>query len=130
MLPTTAVASRGLDILNVGIVLQLDPPSDPNALSHRRGRTAQTGKPGRATVLPTEEEIEYIGTTSLALLPLERRQRKTLPLLATQGNVTLPKCSKRLRGEGSIGLKIAQSCSAEDLGVDLQNGIVRQSAPR
>ena len=62
MLLTTDVAARGLDIPDVDVVLQFDPPSDSKSFSHRCGRTARAGKPGRATVLLTEEEVDYIGT--------------------------------------------------------------------
>ena len=69
VLLTTDVAARGLDIPDVDIVLQFDPPSDPKSFSHRCGRTARAGKPGRATVLLTEEEVDYVGvsTNSCAL---------------------------------------------------------------
>ena len=61
VLLTTDVAARGLDIPNVDVVLQFDPPSDSKSFSHRCGRTARAGRPGRATVLLTEEEVDYIG---------------------------------------------------------------------
>ena len=64
ILLTTDVAARGLDIPDVDVVLQFDPPSDPKSFSHRCGRTARAGKPGRATVLLTEEEIDYVGVSS------------------------------------------------------------------
>lgn len=62
VLLTTDLAARGLDIPDVDVVLQFDPPSDSKSFSHRCGRTARAGRPGRATVLLTEEEIDYIGT--------------------------------------------------------------------
>lgn len=61
VLLTTDVAARGLDIPDVDVVLQFDPPSDPKSFSHRCGRTARAGKSGRATVLLTGEEIDYVG---------------------------------------------------------------------
>lgn len=64
MLLTTDVAARGLDIPDVDVVLQFDPPSDPKSFSHRCGRTARAGKPGRATVLLTVEEVDYVGRSS------------------------------------------------------------------
>ena len=63
VLLTTDVAARGLDIPDVDVVLQFDPPSDSKSFSHRCGRTARAGRPGRATVLLTEEEVDYVGTS-------------------------------------------------------------------
>lgn len=64
VLLTTDVAARGLDIPDVDVVLQFDPPSDPKSFSHRCGRTARAGKSGRATMLLTEEEVDYVGRSS------------------------------------------------------------------
>lgn len=61
ILLATDVAARGLDIPNVDAVIQFDAPADPKAFSHRCGRTARAGKSGRATVLLTDKETDYIG---------------------------------------------------------------------
>ena len=68
VLLTTDVAARGLDIPDVDVVLQFDPPSDSKSFSHRCGRTARAGRHGRATVLLTEEEVDYVGA-SPTLIP-------------------------------------------------------------
>ena len=74
VLLTTDVAARGLDIPDVDVVLQFDPPSDPKSFSHRCGRTARAGKSGRATVLLTEEEIDYVGGSFHCCCPEQHRQ--------------------------------------------------------
>jgi ATP-dependent RNA helicase DDX55/SPB4 len=79
VLLTTDVAARGLDIPDVDVVLQFDPPSDPKSFSHRCGRTARAGKSGRATVLLTEEEIDYVGGSFHCRYP-EQRRRSILSL--------------------------------------------------
>jgi ATP-dependent RNA helicase DDX55/SPB4 len=61
ILLATDVAARGLDIPNVDAIIQFDAPADPKAFSHRCGRTARAGKSGRATLLLTEEERDYVG---------------------------------------------------------------------
>lgn len=80
VLLTTDVAARGLDIPDVDVVLQFDPPSDPKSFSHRCGRTARAGKSGRATVLLTEEEVDYVGG-SFHCYCLEQYRRSILSSL-------------------------------------------------
>ncbi|TFY67444.1 hypothetical protein EVJ58_g1616 [Rhodofomes roseus] len=60
VLLATDVAARGLDIPDVDVVLQFDPPSDTKAFSHRCGRTARAGRSGRAWVLLVGRERDYV----------------------------------------------------------------------
>lgn len=59
VLVATDVAARGLDIDDVDIVLQADPPPDPKTYLHRAGRTARAGAAGLAvTLVLWNEELE------------------------------------------------------------------------
>jgi superfamily II DNA/RNA helicase len=51
VLVATDVAARGLDIDELDIVIQYDPPPDPKTYLHRAGRTARAGAAGLAVTL-------------------------------------------------------------------------------
>ena len=63
ILMTTDVAARGIDIPDVDLVIQIDPPTDPNVFLHRCGRTGRANKVGRAIVMLNDnsQEEDYIG---------------------------------------------------------------------
>ncbi|KAH9842730.1 DEAD-domain-containing protein [Rhodofomes roseus] len=70
VLLATDVAARGLDIPDVDVVLQFDPPSDTKAFSHRCGRTARAGRSGRAWVLLVGRERDYVDFLAVRKIPL------------------------------------------------------------
>ncbi|SHO76925.1 Similar to S.cerevisiae protein SPB4 (Putative ATP-dependent RNA helicase) [Malassezia sympodialis ATCC 42132] len=68
----TDVAARGLDLPDVDLVVQYDPPSDPKVFNHRSGRTARAGKRGRAMVmLHGGREEGYVEFLQIKQLPLQ-----------------------------------------------------------
>ncbi|KAI0647247.1 P-loop containing nucleoside triphosphate hydrolase protein [Trametes meyenii] len=71
----TDVAARGLDLPDVDVVIQFDPPSDPKAFSHRCGRTARAGRSGRAWVLLVGREVDYVEFMSVRKIPMKERPR-------------------------------------------------------
>lgn len=46
VLVATDVAARGIDIPDVDLVIQVEPPKDAETYIHRAGRTARAGKTG------------------------------------------------------------------------------------
>lgn len=57
VLVATDVASRGLDIPVVEMVVNFDVPRDPDDYVHRVGRTARAGKKGEAVTFVTQHDI-------------------------------------------------------------------------
>nr|WP_267444739.1 DEAD/DEAH box helicase [Bifidobacterium sp. B4142] len=51
VLVATDVAARGVDISDVDLVVQVDPPADPKSFLHRSGRTARAGRTGDVVTL-------------------------------------------------------------------------------
>ncbi|KAL9085013.1 MAG: hypothetical protein Q9159_004918 [Coniocarpon cinnabarinum] len=60
VLVATDVASRGLDIPDVALVVNHDVPRDPDDYVHRVGRTARTGKKGTSVTLVGQRDVELI----------------------------------------------------------------------
>jgi len=61
VLVATNVAARGIDVDNVGLVVNFDMPDSAQWLTHRVGRTARMGVAGRAlTFVTPEDELAWV----------------------------------------------------------------------
>merc|ERR1712113_622831 len=58
ILLATDVASRGLDIPHVDVVINYDIPTHSKDYIHRVGRTARAGRAGRAITFVTQYDVE------------------------------------------------------------------------
>ena len=71
ILLTTDVAARGLDIPQVDLVVQIDPPSDPKVFLHRCGRAGRAGRKGLSIIflIPGREE-DYLAFLEVRKTPV------------------------------------------------------------
>jgi ATP-dependent RNA helicase DDX21 len=59
-LAATDVAARGLDIPEVDLVIQCQPPKDVETYIHRSGRTGRAGKPGICIVFYKPDQVSLL----------------------------------------------------------------------
>ena len=98
ILVATAIVARGIDIEDIGLVINYDVPHDPEDYIHRIGRTARADATGSAITFVNEEEqgkfhqIEKI---------IERDIRKAeLPASVGEGPKYEPEESRKRGGRG------------------------------
>lgn len=60
VLVATDIASRGLDIPSVDLVINSELPRNPVSYVHRIGRTARAGRRGRAISLVSEQDVALV----------------------------------------------------------------------
>ncbi|KAI0162436.1 putative DEAD/DEAH box helicase [Pestalotiopsis sp. NC0098] len=72
ILLTTDLAARGLDVPQVDLVVQIDPPSDPKVYLHRCGRAGRAGRKGLAVLfLQPGREEDYVPFLDIRKTPIE-----------------------------------------------------------
>ena len=75
VLVATDIASRGIDVIGIEIVINYDLPEDAENYVHRIGRTGRAGVEGRAISFATPEQ-------GVEIRAIERLIRTTLPISA------------------------------------------------
>ena len=96
VLVATDVASRGLDIPNVGVVVQYDLPSNIDDYVHRIGRTGRAGKTGQAIAFFNEKNRNIVDE----LVPLLKETTQEVPQWLESMVTKRPQPSNNYRGRG------------------------------
>jgi ATP-dependent RNA helicase RhlE len=79
ILVATNVAARGIDVVNVGLVVNFELPDSPLWLTHRVGRTARMGEAGRAlTFVTPEDESAWVKLSRLGAPHIRELDTKKL----------------------------------------------------
>ncbi len=112
ILVATDIAARGLDIENLGVVINYDIPHIPTDYIHRIGRTGRAGKDGISiTLLSTAEQISWKKIETLLDKKPERITVKgfetTIPTQAakTRGKSLTKEEEKPKKAAGAFGNK-------------------------
>lgn len=85
ILVATDIASRGIDVTDIEVVINYDLPDDPADYVHRIGRTARAGREGRAISFATPIQAQHIRDIErLIRAPLPRRVHSSLPALSLE----------------------------------------------
>lgn len=74
----TDVASRGLNMKDIDIVINYDVPQDPESYVHRIGRTARAWKEGKAIMFVSDSEMKTVQT-------IERRNKIKIKQIDAEG---------------------------------------------
>jgi len=98
ILVATDVASRGLDIPSVDLVINMDIPKNSKDYIHRVGRTARAGRSGRAVTLFSQYDVEVFQRIEHAL------------------GKKLPECDAVTEGEAMrLHTRVQEACKKVDM---------------
>ena len=67
VLVATDVAARGIDVADLALVVNADPPTDADAYTHRAGRTGRAGADGRVVTLVPPEDVADLSRLAVAV---------------------------------------------------------------
>jgi superfamily II DNA/RNA helicase len=101
LLVATDIVARGIDIEDIGVVINYDVPHDPEDYIHRIGRTARASASGRAVTFVNEQEQEKFHRIERFI----ERDIEKLPLPASLGEAPAycPDDANRRRSRGGKG---------------------------
>jgi ATP-dependent RNA helicase DeaD len=112
MLIATDVAARGLDVERISHVINYDIPSDPEAYTHRIGRTGRAGREGEAILFVTNREQRLL--SMIERVTGKKIERMHMPTAETINQDRIQRFKQ----------KITDTLENED--VDLFNSIIEE----
>lgn len=109
----TDVAARGIDVSDVALVVQTEPPEDPKSFLHRSGRTARAGESGDVVTLVLPEQrrdaklmFQHAGIHATAI-DITPKSSELLELVGEHApllkNWALPAATPNAGGQGGRG---------------------------
>ncbi len=124
VLVATDVAARGIDVKNIGLVINYDLPMDSENYVHRIGRTARAGESGRAFSFCSEMEqdvsrfkaIERLIKQTIATVREHDFHDEAIEALHREG-IALPEDPKHrrpARGVRALGKRTAKNSDPRD----------------
>jgi ATP-dependent RNA helicase RhlE len=96
VLVATDVASRGIDIDNLGHVINYDVPAEPNDYIHRIGRTGRAQKTGDAITFVSRDEASSFARIEGAIgTPLKRSEHDFMEPASARAFTVEPQVHRR-----------------------------------
>lgn len=103
ILLTTDVAARGLDIPQVDLVVQIDPPSDPKVFLHRCGRAGRAGRKGLSVIfLQPGREGDYIPFLEVRKTPISLLKRPEISVTDEDAKLVISKMRKEVLADRAL----------------------------
>ncbi len=123
ILVTTDVASRGLDLVKVGLVVNFDLPKQPDEYIHRIGRTGRAGRQGNAiSFIGPRDWNSFTALKAQLDYPLACEAHPTLPASFTGFIERKPKKKKATHQTKPSGSAPTKPMSAKTKRVDTMTG--------
>ena len=100
ILLTTDLSARGIDIPDIDIIIQFDPPKNEDSYIHKAGRTARVGNTGVSIIFLLQEELAFINYMKLKFIFIEempypyKTEEKNEKEIDELNNLSILKCIK------------------------------------
>lgn len=114
VLIATDIASRGIDVKEIGMVLNYDVPKCAEDYVHRIGRTGRAGAKGRAVTFVTpdqQQEVQNIEKLIQSKIPVSKRSSLALTQGAPRKKSNNRRRGPRRTGESEVGHKFRNRAS-------------------